>query len=209
MRFRGVSIAVIGGVGLSLALGASDAGAQTRRLGVLRPPPRPSVGRGPLPRRATIARHFNACFFVPWLPFSRFFPSFGGVPFANGHGLASTQPVPDPTTHIVPNPSSHVAPFPGSHPVPSVYTPAVAHPVVNGVTSPHALRAFATPVYNAPVYSAPVYAPASPITTPQVHRGMVVGDVIVDPTFWLWGSSVFGGGVICAPVRSVGRTIIF
>src|SRR5918999_2404645 len=78
MRFRGLSITMVGAVTL-LALGASEADAQRGRFGLLRPAPRPSRN-GPLPRAAIISPHFfTSCFIAP-----SFFPFFGGgLPFVN------------------------------------------------------------------------------------------------------------------------------
>jgi hypothetical protein len=218
LRFRGVSIrvpirisirvalAMVGAATLLLAVGPR-AEAQTRRLGVLRPAPRPhvglSVGR---PRWGAISPHFfTTCFFVPGFPFG-----FGGLPFVNIQIFAGDQPAPDPTSHPTPDPSTHSVPLPGSHhlptmqPVPEPQPVPGAQPVSGGVTSsPHGALVFAAPVYSAPVYSAPVYAPPAPVATPQVSNGMVVGDVIIDPTFGLWGGSFFfgGGGIACVPTR--------
>jgi hypothetical protein len=197
MRFRGMSITLIGAATLLLAVGP-EADAQRGRLGVLRPAPRPSVGGRPRP--ATISPYFfRSCFVVP-----SFFPFFGFAPFVNVQIFAGGQPAPDPTSHLVPDPSQQPVPFPGSHPLPGVQPVPGAEPVSAGVaTNPHAVPAYATPVYSAPVYAAPVYAGAAPIATPRVSGGMVVGDVIDDPTFWLWAWSFFGGGVACVlPHRS-------
>jgi hypothetical protein len=210
MRFRGMSIMMVGAATLLLAVGP-DADAQRGRLGVLRPAPRPSP-LGGRPRPASIAPYFfpeywffNSCFVVA--PFPSFFPFFGGLPFMNVQVFAGGQPSPDPTAHLIPDPTQQPVPFPGSHPLPGVQPVPGAEPVpVAAATNPHAVTAYAAPVYSAPVYAAPVYAAAAPIATPRVSGGMVVGDVIVDPTWGLWGGSFFGGGVICAPRNS--RVII-
>jgi hypothetical protein len=197
MRVRGMSITMIGAATLLLAL-APDAGAQRGRLGVLRPAPRPSLG-GPRPRLGVSAPHlFNSCFIVP-----PFFPFFGAVPFVNIQVFANGQPSPDPNNHLAPDPNAHPVPLPGSHPVPGVQPVPGTQPVPGAVgTNPHAMMAYTAPVYSAPVYTAPVYAGAVPVATPHVSGGMVVGDVIVDPTFGLWGSWFFGGGFSCVSRRS-------
>jgi hypothetical protein len=199
MRFRGLSITMIGAATLLLALG-SEADAQRGRLGVLRPAPRPSLG-GARPRLGFIPPHlFNSCFFVP-----SFFPFFGaGVPLVNIQLFASSQLAPDPNNHLAPDPSGQPVPFPGSHPVPGVQpVPGAA------TTTPHSALTFTPPVYSAPVYTAPVYGGATPVATPQVSNGMVVGDIVVDPTFGFWGSSFFGGGgIVCAPTRFFSRTTV-
>lgn len=203
MRVRGLSITMLGVATLLLGL-APDASAQRGRIGVLRPAPRPSI-RGPLPRRATISPHFfNSCFFVPSIfPFFGGVPFFGGFPFVNIQIFTGGQPSPDPTSHLVPDPSAQPVPFPGSHPVPGVQPAPGTHPVPGVMGSnPLAGAAYAAPVYSAPVYTAPVYAAAAPIATPQVSGGMVVGDIIVDPTWGLWGGAFFGGGISCVPHRS-------
>ena len=209
MRFGGVSMTMVGAATLLLALGAPEAGAQRGRLGVLRPAPQPQMGlRAARPRWAAIAPHFfNSCFIVP--PFG-FFPYFGGgMPFVNIQIFTGGQPSPDPTSHLVPDPSTQPVPWPGSHPLPGSQPVPGPHPVPGAVaTNPHAVPAFATPVYSTPVYTAPVYGAATPVATPRVSSGMVVGDVIIDPTFGLWGSSFLFGGVACVPYRSFGRTII-
>jgi hypothetical protein len=195
MRFRGVSITTIGAATLLLAL-ASDADAQRGRLGVLRPAPRPSLGSGPLPRAGIVPPRFiGSCFFG-----SPFFPFFGGLPFVNIQVFANSQPAPDPTSHLVPDPNQQPVPFPGSHPVPTTQpVPGAA------ATNPHAVATYAAPVYSAPVYTTPMYAAAAPVATPQVSGGMVVGDVIPDPTFGLWGGWFFGGGVSCFSNRVITR----
>lgn len=199
MRFRGMSITMVGAVTL-LALATSEADAQGRRIGVLRPAPRPSLG-GRLPRAGVLSPHFfTSCFIAP-----SFFPFFGGgVPFVNIQVFANGQPAPDPSNHLAPDPSAQPVPFPGSHPLPGVQPVPGLQPVP-GALGAQSVQAFAAPVYSAPVYTAPVYAGAAPVATPQVSGGMVVGDVIVDPTFGLWGSSFFGGGIVCAPTRFFGR----
>jgi hypothetical protein len=196
MRFRGMSISMVGAATLLLAL-AGEADAQRGRLGVLRSAPRPSLG-GRLPRLGVeLPRFVGSCFASP------FFPFFGGFPFVNVQIFANTQPSPDPTSHLVPDPNGQPAPFPGSHPVPGVQPVPEPQPAPGAIgTNPHALASYTAPVYSAPVYSTPVYAAASPVATPQVSGGMVVGDVIVDPTFWLWGGGFFGGGFSCFPHRS-------
>jgi hypothetical protein len=216
MRFGRMAIAMVGGATLLLASSAADAEAQRRRLGVLRPPPRPLVGLGPgRARWTTISPHFfTTCFVVSSFPF---FSSFGGgLPFVNIQIFANGQPSPDPGSHPVPDPAAQPVPSPESHPVPGLQPlPAIQpapgmQPVPEALPpNPHAVPAFAAPVYSAPVYSAPVYSPAAPVATPQVSGGMVVGDVIVDPTFGLWGSSFFfGGGLTCVPTRFLGGTVI-
>jgi hypothetical protein len=217
MRFRGMSIGMVGAAMLFLASSAADAEAQRRRVGVLRPPPRPLVGLGPgRARWTTISPHFfTTCFVVPAFPF---FSSFGGgLPFVNIQIFANGQPSPDPSSHPAPNPTAQPVPPPGSHPVPGLQPVPGMQPVPEiqpvpaaHAGNPHAVPAFAAPVYSAPVYSAPVYSPASPVATPQVSGGMVVGDVIVDPTFGLWGSPFFfgGGGLTCVPTRFLGGTVI-
>jgi hypothetical protein len=204
MRFRGMSITMIGAATLLLTL-APEADAQRRRLGVLRPAPRPSIG-GRLPRLGFLSPHFfNSCFVVP-----QFFPFLGGVPFVNIQLFASAQPSPDPSSHLVPDPSAQPLPFPGSHPAPGGHAAPVTQPMAGGVTTnPHAAPTFGAPVYSAPVYTAPVYAGATPVATPHVSNGMVVGDVVIDPTFSLWGSQFFfGGGFVCGPTRFFGSTVI-
>ena len=216
MRFRGVSMTMVGAATLLLAEGVEPAAAQGRGIGVLRPAPRPSVGGGARPRLGvTGARFATACFLVPGFSFSPFFPVFGGASFSSIQLFAGSQPAPDPTSHPVPDPASQPVPFPGSHAVPTVQpvpgqqpVPGL-QPVPNAVTTnPHAVPAFAAPVYSAPVYSTPVYGGAAPVATPRVSGGMVVGDVIDDPTFGLWGSSFFGGGFVCAPARFGRRGIV-
>ena len=199
MRFRGMSITMVGAATL-FALAAGDADAQGRRIGVLRPAPRPSLN-GARPRLGFLSPHFfNSCFIA-----HSFFPFFGGgVPFVNIQVFASGQPSPDPNNHLAPDPSAQPVPFPGSHPVPGVQPVPGIQPVP-GALGAQSVQSFATPVYSAPVYTAPVYVGAAPVTTPQVSGGMVVGDVIVDPTFGLWGASFFGGGIVCAPTRFFGR----
>ena len=201
MRFRGMSVTMVGAATLLLAL-APEAGAQRGRLGVLRPAPRPSV-HGERPRLGFIASHFfSSCFVVP--PFFPFFGGFfGGFPFVNIQVFTSGQPTPDPSNHLAPDPSGQPVPLPGSHPVPNLPPLPGVQPVPGATApNPNAAPAYAAPVYSAPVYAAPVYAGASPVATPRVSGGMVVGDVIVDPTFGLWGGSFFGGGVVCVPHRS-------
>ena len=217
MRFRGVSIAMIGAATLLLAFGAPDAGAQGRRIGVLRPAPRLPFGGGAVrPRWGTLSPHFfTTCFVVP--SFS-FFPWFGGgMPLVNVQVFAGGQPAPDPTSHLTPNPGGQPVPGPGSHPVPAIQPAPGVQPVpglqpVPGATpaNPHPAPTFTAPVYSAPVYSAPVYTGATPVATPHVSNGMVVGDVIVDPTFALWGGSFFfgGGGIACVPTRYLGGSSI-
>lgn len=220
MRFRGVAITMVGAATLLLALTAPEAGAQRGRLGVLRPAPLPNRGAGAArPRWATLAPgFFNTCFVSPFgfAPFG-FAPFFGGSPFINIQIFANGQPAPDPTSHLAPDPSAQSGPFPGSHPLPGLQplpgnqpvpglqpVPTTATAGVNG-----GVPAFAAPTYGAPVYSAPVYPAATPIATPQVSGGAVIGDVIVDPSVGLWASSFFfGGGVTCVPNRVLGPTII-
>jgi hypothetical protein len=185
----------IGAVTMLLGLAAPEAAAQGR-LGVMRPAPRPSLG-GARPRAGTISPHFfNSCFFAP-----SFFPFFGGgLPFVNVQVIAGTQPAPDPTSHITPDPSGHSVPLSGSHPLPNPQ-PAPGMTPIPGATT---VNAHAVPVYNAPVYSTPVYGGAAPIATPQVTNGMVVGDIVDDPTFGLWGGLFFGGGgFVCGPTRLI------
>jgi hypothetical protein len=204
MRFRGMSITMIGAATLLLAF-APEAGAQRGRLGVLRPPPRPSIG-GMRPRLGFISPHFfSTCVIAP-----SFFPFFGSVPFVNIQVFANSQPSPDPSSHLVPDPSAQPVPFPGSHAVPMMQPVPGTHPVPGaGTTNLNAAPTFAAPVYSAPVYAAPVYAGAAPVATPQVSNGMVVGDIIVDPTFGPGGSLFFGaGGIVCAPTRFFGRTVV-
>jgi len=161
----------------------------------------------PRPRLATLSPHFfTSCFVTPFA-FSPFFG--GGFPFINIQILTNTQPAPDPTRHLTPDPGSQPVPFAGSHPVPGVQpVPGLqpvpgSHPAPGGTTtSANAMPVFAAPVYSAPVYSTPVYGAATPVATPQVSGGMVVGDVIDDPTFAFWGGGFFsGGGVTCVPTR--------
>jgi hypothetical protein len=185
----------VGAGTLLLALAAPEADAQRGRLGVLRPAPRPSLG-GARPRAGTIAPHFfNSCILAP-----SFFPFFGGGPVINIQVFSSTQPAPDPANHIPPDPSGQPVPLPGSHPVPNVQ-PAPGMSPIPGATT---VGAHAVPVYGAPVYSTPIYAGAAPIATPQVSNGMVIGDVIDDPTFGLWGGAFFGGGgIVCGPTALI------
>jgi hypothetical protein len=194
MRFRGMSITMVGAVTL-LALATPEAEAQRGRIGVLRPAPRPSLG-GALPRAGVISPHFfNSCFIAP-----SFFPFFGGgLPFVNIQVFVGGQPSPDPSSHLAPDPSAQPVPFPGSHPVPGLQPVPGGQPVPGSVGGQ---TAFAAPVYSAPVYSAPVYAGATPVATPHVSGGMVIGDVIADPTFG------FGGGVVCVPTRFFGRSAL-
>ena len=212
VRFRGVSITTVGAGLLLLTLTASDAGAQ--RLGVLRSAPRTQFGYGAgRPRGATIAPHlFTTCFPTPF-GFSPFFgfPFFGGgFPFVNVQVFTgNSQPVPDPTNQAVPDPNGQPVPVPGSFPVPGVQPVPELQPVPGlqsvpgaGMTSANAVPALSAPVYSAPVYSAPVYAGATAVAVPRVSNGMVVGDVIEDPSFLLWGSGLFvGGGITCIPTR--------
>lgn len=195
MRVRGI-LGMVGAATLLLALAAPEADAQR---GVLRSAPRPSFGGGPRPRAGTIAPHFfNSCFFSPALAF----PFFGGFPLVNIH-IASNQPAPDPTSSMVPDPTRQAVPSMGSHPSPSVQPVIGLSPIPGstGITD----NGNAVPVYAPPVYSAPVYGGAAPIATPQVSNGMVVGDIIDDPTFGLWGGMFFGGGgVVCGPTRLIG-----
>jgi hypothetical protein len=193
MRVRGISITV-GAATLLLALAAPEAEAQR---GVLRSAPRPSLG-GARPRAGLLSPHFfNSCFFSPAFAF----PFFGGFPLVN-IDIGSNQPSPDPTSHVVPDPTRQRVPFTGSHPLPSMQ-PAPGGSLIPGATGATA-NAHAVPVYSAPVYSAPVYGGAAPIATPQVSNGMVVGDVIDDPTFGFWGGLFFGGGgVVCGPTRMI------
>jgi hypothetical protein len=187
-----MSITMLGAVTL-LVLAAPEAEAQRGRIGVLR--------SGPRPRLAVLSPHFfNSCFIAP--SFSPFFPFFGGgIPFVNIQVFASSQPSPDPGSHLAPDPSAQPVPFPGSHALPDVQPPPGMQPVP-GAVGAQSVQPFAAPVYSAPVYAAPVYAGAAPVATPQVSGGMVVGDVIVDPTFGFWGSSFFGGGgIVCGPTR--------
>jgi hypothetical protein len=196
MRFRGMSITTVGAATL-LALATSNADAQRGRIGVLRSAPRPSVN-GARPRLGFISPHFfTSCFIAPF--FSPFFG--GGVPFVNIQIFANSQPSPDPNSHLAPDPSAQPVPFPGSHPLPGVQ-PVPGMQPVPGALGSQSVQAFAAPVYSAPVYAAPVYAGATPIATPQVSGGMVVGEVIEDPTFGFFG----GGGVVCVPTRFLGRT---
>jgi hypothetical protein len=210
MRFRGVSVAMmIGTATLLVALEAPNAGAQRPRLGMLRPAPRPNLGFGaPRPRLATLSPHFfSTCFIAPF-GFSPFFG--GGFPFVNIQIFTSTQPSPDPASHLAPDPGSQPVPSPGSHPLPDVQPVPGLQPVPGALAATSgAAPAFSAPVYSAPVYSAPVYGPATPIATPQVSGGMVVGDIIPDPTFGLWGSSFFfGGGIACVPTRFLNGAVI-
>ena len=200
MRFRGMSITMAGAVTL-LSLATSEADAQRGRIGVLRPAPRPSIN-GALPRLGFISPHFfNSCFIAP-----SFFPLFGGgLPFVNIQLFVNSQPSPDPSSHIAPDPSGQPVPFPGSHPTPGLQPVPGMQPVA-GAPGTQPVQAFATPVYSAPVYTAPAYAGAVPVATPRVSGGMVVGEVIDDPTFAFWGSSFFGGGVVCVPTRFLGRS---
>ncbi|MDQ4080041.1 MAG: hypothetical protein M3125_04715, partial [Gemmatimonadota bacterium] len=93
MRFRGVSITMVGAATLLLAL-APGADAQRGRMGVLRPAPRPCLVGGPLPRRGIVPPRFiGSCVFA-----SPFFPFFVGLPFFGAHLFAGTQPAPDPTS---------------------------------------------------------------------------------------------------------------
>jgi hypothetical protein len=191
MRIRGLSISV-GAATLLLALGAPEADAQRGRLGTLRSAPRPSLG-GARPRAGVISPHFfNSCFLAPSF--------FGGFPFVNIQILASTQPAPDPASHVAPDATGQPVPFSGSHPLPGIQPVPGMSPIpgATGATAnPHAV-----PIYSAPVYSAPVYSGAAPIATPQVSNGMVVGDIIDDPSFGLWGGLFFGGGgVVCGPTH--------
>ncbi len=199
MWFRGMSITLVGATTL-LAVATPEADAQRGRMGVLRSAPRPSLN-GARPRVGFLSPHFfTSCFIAP-----SFFPFFGGgVPFVNIQIFANGQPAPDPSNHLAPDPSAQPVPFPGSHPVPGLQPVPGTQPVP-GALGAQSIQTFATPVYSAPVYTAPVYAGAAPVATPQVSGGMVVGDVIVDPTFAIWGSSFFGGGIVCAPTRFFGR----
>ncbi len=218
MRFRGVSITMVGAATLLLALDAPEAGAQRGRLGVLRPAPLPNRGVGAArPRWATLAPgFFNTCFVSPF-GVSPFFGG-GGFPFINIQIFANTQPAPDPTSHVAPDPSAQPVPFGGSHPLPGLQPAPVPgtqpvpglQPAPGAVTtSAGAVATFAAPVYSAPVYSTPVYAAATPVATPQVSGGAVIGDVIVDPSVGLWAASFFfGGGVTCVPNRVLGPTVI-
>jgi hypothetical protein len=156
---------------------------------------------------AAVSPHlFTTCFATPF-GFSPFFG--GGFPFVNIQIFGGNQPSPDPGSHLAPDASGQPVPFPGSHPVPAVQPVPGPQPVpglqsVPGAvtTSANAVPAFATPVYSAPVYSTPLYAGATPMATPQVSNGMVIGDVIDDPSFLLWGSGFFvGGGITCIPTR--------
>jgi hypothetical protein len=202
MWVRGLSITMLGAVTLLLGL-APDAGAQRGRLGVLRPAPQPSI-RGPLPRRGTIAPYFfpQYWFFNSCIVVAPFFPFFGGAPFSNLPLFAGGQPTPDPTSHLVPDPGAQPVPFPGSHPVPGVQPVSGTQPAPDAIgTSSSAMATYPMPVYGAPVYTTPVYAAAAPVATPQVNGGVVIGDVIVDPTFGFWGG-FFGGGIVCAPRNS-------
>jgi hypothetical protein len=204
MRFRGLSITMVGAVTL-LALSASEADAQRGRFGLLRPAPRPSRN-GPLPRAAIISPHFfTSCFIAP-----SFFPFFGGgFPFVNIQVFANGQPSPDPSSHLAPDPGAQPAPIPGSHPIPGLQPVPGSQPVPGLQPVPGAVEAdgravpaFSAPAYSAPTYAAPVYVSAAPVATPQVSGGMVVGDVIVDPTFGLGSGSFFGGGgIVCVPTR--------
>jgi hypothetical protein len=204
MRFRGMSITTVGALML-LLLAAPEADAQRGRIGVLRPAPRPSIN-GARPRLGFISPHFfNSCFIAP--SFSSFFPFFGGLPFVNIQIFASGQPSPDPNSHLAPDPNAQPVPIPGSHPTPGVQ-PVPGMQPLPGTVGAQAVQAFATPMYSAPVYAAPAYAGAAPVATPRVSGGMVVGDVIDDPTFGLWGSSFFGGGIVCVPTRFFGRTVL-
>ena len=192
MRVRGLFMSV-GAATLLLALAAPEADAQRGRLGTLRSAPRPSLG-GARPRAGVIAPHFfNSCFLAP----SAF---FGGFPFVNIHIVANNQPAPDPSSHVAPDPTTQPVPFFGSHPLPGIQ-PAPGMSPIPGATGA-TTSAHAVPVYGPPVYSPPVYAGAAPIATPQVSNGMVVGDIIDDPSFGLWGGLFFGGGgVVCGPTR--------
>jgi hypothetical protein len=211
VRFRGVSITTVGAGLLLLTLAAPEVGAQ--RTGVLRPAPRTQFGYGAgRPRAATIAPHlFTTCFATPF-GFSPFFgfPFFGGFPFVNIQVFTGgNQPSPDPASHVMPNSNGKPVPVTGSYPVPGVQPVPGPQPVpglqsVPGAvtTSANAVPTFAAPVYSAPVYSAPAFGSATPVAVPQVSNGMVVGDVIEDPSFLLWGSGIFvGGGITCFPTR--------
>lgn len=195
MTVRGMSTTMVGAATLLLALAAPEADAQRGRLGVLRPAPRPSLG-GARPRAGMISPHFfNSCFFAPSA-----FGFFGGFPFVNIQILANNQPAPDPSSHIVPDPTGQPVPIVGSHPLPGVQPVPGMSPIPGATT----VSAHAVPVYRPPVYSAPVYGGAAPIATPRVSNGMVVGDVIDDPSFGLWGGLFFGGGgVVCGPTRMI------
>jgi hypothetical protein len=220
MRFRGVSITMVGAATLLLALDAPEAGAQRGRLGILRPAPLPNRGVGAArPRWATLAPgFFNTCFVSPFgfAPFG-FSPFFGGgFPFINIQVFANGQPAPDPTSHVTPDPNSQAAPFGGSHPLPGPQ-PAPSSQPIPGLqpapgamtTSAGAVPTFAAPVYSAPVYATPVYAGATPVATPQVSGNAVIGDVIVDPSVGLWASPFFfGGGVTCVPNRLLGPIVV-
>ena len=214
MRFRGMSVTMMVGAVLLLALEASEASAQRGRIGVLRPAPRPLLGAGAgRARWATISPHFfNTCLIFPHAAFN---PWFGGFPFINIQLFTAGQPVPDPSSHLVPDPGAQPVPVGGSFAVPSMQPVPGTQPVPGmqpapgaGATNPHAVPAFAAPVYSPPVYTPPVYGAATPVATPHVNGGMVVGDVIVDPTFGLWGGAFFGGGVTCLPTRALNGAII-
>jgi hypothetical protein len=203
MRFRGMSITMVGAITL-LALATTEADAQRGRIGVLRSAPRPSLN-GARPRLGFISPHFfTSCFIAP--SFSPFFPFFGGgVPFVNIQLFADGQPSPDPSSHIAPDPNAQPVPIFGSHPVPGLQPVPEMQPVP-GAPGAQSVHAFATPVYSTPVYTAPVYVGAAPMATPQVSGGMVVGDVIDDPTLGLPGSWFFGGGIVCIPTRFLDRS---
>ena len=217
MRFGRTSITTVGAAALLLSLGAPGADAQTGRIGVLRPL-RPNMGFGaPRPRLASLAPGFsNTCFVAP-VAFNPFFGFGGGFPFGGFPLFANTQPAPDPSSHLTPDPNGQPVPMGSSQPLPGVQPVPGPQPVPGlqpvptaRTTSANAVPAFAAPVYSAPVYSAPVYGAATPVATPQVSNGMVVGDVIDDPTFGLWGSSFFFGvGVTCVPNRVFGRIVIW
>ncbi len=194
MRVSKMSIA-IGVVTMLFGFAAPEAAAQGR-VGVLRSPPRPSLGGGARPRGGTIGpQFFNSCVFAPSA-----FSFFGGLPFINIQVFASSQSAPNPASHIVPDPSGQPVPMPGSHPLPNVQPAPGSSPIPGANT----VSAHAVPVYSAPVYSAPVYTGAAPIATPQVTNGMVVGDIIDDPTFGFWGDMFFGGGgFVCGPTRLI------
>jgi hypothetical protein len=193
MRVRELSMS-LGAATLLLALAAPEADAQRGRLGTLRSAPRPSLG-GARPRAGVISPHFfNSCFVSPFA-----FPFFGGFPLVN-IDIAANQPAPDPLNHVAPDPTRQPVPFMGSHPAPTMH-PAPGLSTIPGATGTTA-NAAAVPVYAPPVYSPPVYGAVAPVATPQVNNGMVVGDIIDDPTFGLWGGLFFGGGgIVCGPTR--------
>ena len=158
-----------------------------RALGVLRPAPRPQVGRGvDRPRLAAISSpHFSSCFVVP----ASGSPVLGGgFPFVSIQIFASSPPSPDPTARA-PDPGrsrsrSRARTARAGNPVPVAATPRNSVP---------ALR----PRFTVRRLQCAGVRRAAAVSMPRVSEE-VVGDLI-DDHFGLWASSFSRRGVVRPP----------